>query len=224
MGKTVGLLSPGLRLAPRITSEFVAHLGPDVDVIDAAALDGVGPAEIEQWLTPLPQAAVPTALADGSVVPVDADRLTGRLQDQLRRLEAMGADAVVLWSTFPLPVRSERCLLVDPARLVLHVALALAGGGALGVVTPVSRALSPVRHRWEAYPGEVVFAVATPFGPDGEWSAVARALREAGAGMVVLDSMDYGEEARSELHRVLRVPVLRAASLVARLVADALGS
>lgn len=222
MGKTVGLLLTGHAPCRDVADELVPYFGPDVDVIQAGALDGRGPDGLSELHPPAPQQSVLVRLADGGAVAVDAERLAPLLQARLERLEAWGADVVILASTAVLPPLAPRRVLVEPWRLLPAAVGGLLPRGRLGVVTPALRAPERYRSKWEGFAGRAVFAEADPRDPRADWSAVGRRLAEADVDLVVLDAMTYPRERRTQLARLLRRPVLQAAALVAAVVGELL--
>lgn len=227
MGKTLGLLLPGRAPARELAAELARRLAPDVDVVQAGALDDL-PGGYAGRLPPelgprAPEDAVWVPLGEGVAAAVGVGALAPRLQRQLERLEAWGADAVVVASTAALPPLRSRRPRLEPWRLLPAVAGALLPAGRLGVVHPPLRAPARYRGKWQAAAGDVAFAAADPLDPGADWEAVARQLAAEGVELVVLDELAYPDERRAQLERTLRRPVLRAASWVAAVAGVLLG-
>lgn len=222
MGKTVGLLTPGQAPWLEVARQLAPWWGPDVDVVEAGALDGLDRAEIEALRPERPGRGLWVRLRDGQGVAVDAEGIRARLEAALRRLESWGADVIVLLCTCPLGPLESRRPLVDPSRLLPAAVEGLRGVGRIGVVTPPLRDPERYRAKWLPFGERVAFAAAAPFGAEGDWYGVTRQLAEAGVELVVLDCLGYSEDDRAALCRGLRVPVLQACRLVGAAVGNLL--
>lgn len=220
MGKTLGLLLTGQAPWPEVVAAVASFVEPDVDVIQTGALDGCSREEIRRLEPASPRRAIKVRLRDGTPVRVDAEGLGPRLQEGLDRLLRWGADAVVLLSCAQLPPLRSARLLVEPWRLLPPVVAGLLPRGRLTVVIPRPASSECYRAKWEPFAGRVSFVEAEPYGAGESWLELGQGLR--GAELVVLDSMAFPRDAREELQRVQRAPVLLPLSLVCSLAAQLL--
>lgn len=220
MGKTLGLLLPGQSPWPQAAAALGAFLAPDVDLVQAGALDGRSREELVALRPADPFGSLRVRLRDGSFAQVDAHLLAPRLQAALEKLQRWGADAVVLLTCAQLPPLQSRCLLVEPWRALPPLVAGLLPRGRLALVLPRHAPGASYRRKWEAVADRAVFLEADPFAPGENWGSLARQME--GASLVVLDSMGFLREAKEELQRVQRAPVLLPLSWVGSLAAQLL--
>src|SRR5262249_57492688 len=96
--------------------------------------------------------------------------------------------------------------------------------GRLGVLTPSERHVPQTTSRWRADGFDAAVVPLSPY-DEHDPAALARAtaaLRDAEAGLVVMDCIGFRDVTRRDLAARLGVPVLVANLLVARLAAELL--
>jgi protein AroM len=146
MTTRVGMLTIGQAPRPDLVAPF-ARRCPDVELVEAGALDGLGAAT-------LPHAQVgayplTTRLVDGSPVTLDESVLVPFVRTALARLEAGEVVATLLLCAAPFAaVRGTRPL-VRPFELAVRV-LRTTGARRIGVVVPVEEQRHPATRKFAA--------------------------------------------------------------------------
>jgi protein AroM len=94
--------------------------------------------------------------------------------------------------------------------------------GRLGVLTPAAEQISSQRKRWNGIARDVIVAHASPYGPAKVLDAAASQLRGEAVDAVVMDCIGYTRDMKRRIRGVVKRPVLTAATLLARVVAELL--
>lgn len=236
----LGMITIGQAPRVDVVPEMAELLGPAVEIVERGALDSLGPSEIEA-LTPGPDDEIlVTRLVDGDSVFVGKRQITPRVQWKIEELEAEGVAMSVLLCTGTFHgLRASRPL-VEPDKILLGVLRGLSFKGRLGVLAPSARHVPQTEARWRSYGFDPVVAPLSPYDPaerptvtgatspggaqSGAVAAAARALKADGTGLVLLDCIGFRRQTRQELQAALGVPVIVANLLVARVVAELLGT
>jgi protein AroM len=202
----------------------MATLLPSVEILEAGALDGLDRATIATLAPEGDDEILVTRLADASPVFVGKSRVLPRVKARIAALEDQGVALTVLLCTGAFPRLSARRPLLEPQQVLLGVLRGLSYPGRLGVLTPSERHVPQTTARWRADGFEAAVVPLSPY-EEHDPAALARAaaaLREAGAGLVVMDCIGFRDVTRRDLSARLGVPVLVANLLVARLAAELL--
>lgn len=237
----LGMITIGQAPRVDVVPEMAELLGPAVEIVERGALDSLTRSEIEA-LTPGPDDEIlVTRLVDGGSVFVGKRQITPRVQWKIEELEAEGVAMSVLLCTGTFHgLRASRPL-VEPDKILLGVLRGLSFKGRLGVLAPSARHVPQTEARWLSYGFDPVVAPLSPYDPaerltvtgatspggahlEAVVAAAAGALKAAGTGLVLLDCIGFRRQTRHELQAALGVPVIVANLLVARVVAELLGT
>jgi protein AroM len=202
----------------------MATLLPGVEILEAGALDGLDRAAIATLAPEGNDEILVTRLADASPVFVGKSRVLPRVKARIAALEDQDVALTVLLCTGAFPRLSARRPLLEPQHVLLGVLRGLSYPGRLGVLTPSERHVPQTIARWRADGFEAAVVPLSPY-EEHDPAALTRAaaaLRDAGAGLVVMDCIGFRDVTRRDLAARLGVPVLVANLLVARLAAELL--
>ncbi|BAS28152.1 AroM family protein [Limnochorda pilosa] len=219
MRPKVGVVTLGQSPRPDMVGEMRVWLG-DVEPVERGALDDLTPEQIAEVHASNGEDALLTRLRDGSSVVVGERAMVPRLQAAISRLEAQGADAVLLACTGPFPAFQHSRPLLLAERLLVEGAAAVARGCRVGVICPLPEQEEATRRKWSDLFSHLHVAVGSPYGPLDALRRAARRLREARVEFVILDCMGYTQAMKEVVRAEAGVPVLLARSLVARLAAE----
>jgi protein AroM len=222
----VGLVTIGQSPRVDIVPEMAAVIGPEVEVRDAGALDGLTRAEIAALAPSGDDEILVTRLADGASVFVGKQKIVGHVEARIAALERGGATLTALLCTgaFP-PLRATRPL-VQPQPVLLGALRGMRWPGRLGVLTPSERHVPQTEARWRHDGFPAVVRALSPY-EEEDPAALARAadaMRAADVGLVVMDCMGFRRKTRNELRALTGAPVLLANLLVARVLAELAGA
>jgi protein AroM len=224
MKTRIGMVTVGQAPRVDVVPEMREILGPDVEVIERGALDGVS-REAMIALAPGPADDIlVTRLADGSSVFVGKAQITPRVKAKIADLETTEDVALtVLLCTGAFKGIAGTRPLVEPEKVLLGMVRAVSFPGRLGVLTPSARHVSQTEARWRAHGFDPIVVPMSPY-EHGADAGTGEAFRTGGAGLVILDCIGFRRDARRALQEAAGVPVLVANLLVARVVAELLGA
>jgi len=217
--KTVGAITIGQTPRDDIVAEMDKLLGMDVRLVQAGALDGLSPTEIDA-LTPAPgHDVLVTRLRDGREVLVAKRTILGRLQACLdalaRQVEAL---TILCAGTFPT-LRSVRPI-VMPGRLLVAAVNGVFDGGRLGVIVPIPHQREDAAARWSQIDPRVSVAVASPYQDVHRLIDASDELRRAGVTLVVMECLGFTTAMKGVVRDVTGAPALLPVSLTARVLAE----
>lgn len=218
---TLGAVTIGQSPRTDIIPELRTVLPPDVEILEAGALDGLGPEEIRAFAPAGRDTVLVTRLRDGSGVRVAHRHVMSRL---VRKVEALAlqVDAILLLCTGSFePFRTSRPVLY-PERLLLSLARAVASDGHIGVITPDEGQVEEQRMRWRDAARAVTIRAASPYTDGARLPALGRELADAGASLIVLDSLGYSLAMKQAVRRASGRPVLLPRTVLARAAAELL--
>jgi protein AroM len=211
--------------APRtdITPILEAALPPGTEHMQVGVLDGLSRAEIDARYRVQPSGAVLVSrLADGRSVKLDKAAVQQDLAGKLAELERRGCSVILVLCTGEFHGLSSRgAWLVEPDRIVPPAAAAIAGQRQVGVIVPVIEQAESEAGKFAQLHHPPICAAASPYDAGVEdVERAARALREQGAELLLLDCMGFTEAHRSAARRAAGLPVLLSNALIAKMTAE----
>lgn len=219
----IGLVTIGQSPRVDVVPDMAAILGPDVEIREAGALDGLARGEIDALAPTGDDEILVTRLRDGTSVFLGKPKIVPLVEARIAALEGDGAALTALLCTGAFPrLRASRPL-IQPQPLLLGLLRATSWPGRLGVLTPSVRHVPQTQARWRRDGFDAVVAPLSPY-EEEDAAAVqraARAMTNGGAGLIVMDCMGFRRKTRDELRALTGVPVLLANLLLARVLAEA---
>ena len=220
----IGMVTIGQAPRADVVPDMAALL-PDVEILEAGALDGLDRAAIARLAPEGDDEILVTRLADASPVFVGKAHVLPRVTARIAALEAQGVALTVLLCTGAFPRLTARRPLLEPQQVLLGVLRGLSYPGRLGVLTPSERHVPQTQARWRADGFDAAVVPLSPY-EEHDPAALARAtaaLRDAGVGLVVMDCIGFRRKTRDEIAHLTGVPALVANLLVARVATELLG-
>jgi protein AroM len=222
----VGLVTIGQSPRVDVVPEMAAVIGPGVDVREAGALDGLSPAQIAALGPTGDDEILVTRLRDGAAVFLGKAKIVGLVEQRIAALERGGATLTALLCTGAFPRLRAGRLLLQPHPVLLGTLRGLSWPGPLGILTPSVPHVPQTEARWRRDGFDPVVAPLSPYEEEDPAALIraAGAMRDAGAGLVVMDCMGFRRKTRDELSALAGVPVLLANLLLARVITEVCGT
>lgn len=221
--KVIGAVTIGQSPRVDLVPELLTILGPNVEIKEAGALDGLSRDEIAAFAPQDKDYVLVTRLADGSSVKVAEKYITPRLQEKIQGLFDQGIEVVILLCTGEFPEMPGQGLLLRPQRILYNVTQAIAPGLKLGVVSPAADQIPQSQKRWYQVGKEQVMVAASPYGDPAELEQAAQTLKEQSVELVVLDCMGYTLAMQDKVRAITGAPVILARGILARVVKELVG-
>ncbi len=200
--------------------ELQAVLGQQYEFVEGGALDGLTREEVA-GLAPKPgDYVLVTRLTDGSSVQIAEHHILPRMQGQIDRVIAAGAEVVALLCTGEFPPFQSSKLLVKPQPVLHHFVAALAEGKRLGVVIPAPEQVEHAVLRWKPVAKEVRVEAGSPYAEIAQLERATEALKRWEADMIVLDCMGFTTTMKARAAEIAGVPVILPRTVLARTLAE----
>ncbi len=223
MSIPVGLITIGQSPRSDVVPDMATILGPGVEIREAGALDGLPGSDIDALAPTGDDEILVTRLRDGASVFLGKPKIVHLVEARIAALERDGAALTALLCTGAFPrLRASRPL-IQPQPLLVGLLRAMSWAGPLGVLTPSVPHVPQTQARWRRDGFDAVVAPLSPY-EEEDAAAVRRAataMRDGGAGLIVMDCMGFRRKTRDELRELTGVPVLLANLLLARVLAEA---
>jgi protein AroM len=195
--KVIGAVTIGQAPRHDVVDEMLEVLGPEYEVRQAGALDGLSQVEIGALRPVGDDQRLVTRLADGQAVQVAERLITPLVQAQVDRLFDEELPLVMLLCTGVFPPFETKGQLVRPQELLYQAAATLVEGRRLGVLCPAAGQEKQTELNWNA--------------------------RLEGVEVVALDCMGYTRSMQARVREITGALVLLPRTLMAAVVRGRLG-
>ncbi len=220
--KVLGTVTLGQSPRADLIPEMRPHLGSDVEIIEAGALDGLTLDEVHTLYPDKGDYVLITRMSDGTQVKIAEKHILPRMQEKIDSLTRQGVQVIALVCTGEFPGFRSSKLLVEPQKVLFGTVKAVAEGHKLGVFIPDIDQVEHAKTRWSRVTGDLVVEPASPYGSMDAIIEAAEKLRVAGVQIAVLDCIGYTDAVKKAVKEILGVPVVLARSIVARVLGELL--
>lgn len=219
--RKIGMITIGQSPRIDIIPEMREVLGPDVEILEAGALDGLTLEEVEKFYPKGKDYILCTRMSDGTEVVVAKRFIIPRVQKCVDLLSRKGAEIIVFICTGLFPPFSSKKLFVEAQKILDHSILALHGEKErIGLLIPLSDQIKQARRKYGRLKGRTIIKAASPYGPEDEISIAAEALKKADPHVIVMHCMGYTQAMKKKVMEITGKPTILARSLVARTVKE----
>ena len=195
------------------------------DILQAGALDGLGPAGINEYAPGPGDFHLATRLNDGSEVIVAEEKILPRVELAVKSLSQKGVGLILLLCNGEFPDFAADGLVIQPQRLVNQtIAGLLDRRSRLGVMVPVPEQCGWVRRSLAGITNDIVTVVASPYAAGTELAEACGKIEEAGCDLAVLYCMGFSRDIGEKVRGLVSMPVLVSGTLVARVIGELAGS
>lgn len=214
----VGAVTIGQTPRVDVTPDLTKILGPEVELVESGALDGLGAEQIAAMAPRPGDYVLVTRLADGSSVQICERTVTPLVRQKIAAHFAAGIPAVLLLCTGEFPDFPTGGLLLRPQKILFNMVQSVVPAGAkLGVFMPSPEQLEQSSRRWSQITPQNRSIGASPYvRPEETIPAAAEELARWGADVLVMDCMGYTLAMKEQVRRITGKPVVLARSIAAR--------
>lgn len=214
----VGAVTIGQTPRVDVTPDLMKILGPEVELVESGALDGLGAEQIAAMAPRPGDYVLVTRLADGSSVQICERTVAPLVRQKIAAHFAAGIPAVLLLCTGEFPDFPTGGLLLRPQKILFNMVQSVVPAGAkLGVFMPSPEQLEQSSRRWSQITPQNRSIGASPYvRPEETIPAAAEELARWGADVLVMDCMGYTLAMKEQVRRITGKPVVLARSIAAR--------
>ncbi len=224
MKKVIGTVTIGQSPRTDVIPDVTSILGPDIEIREAGALDGLSPEIIASFAPGEGDYVLVTRLADGSSVQVAERHITPRIHEKIAEHFTGGIPVVLLLCTGEFPDFETGGLLIRPQKVLFNAVAAVAKGMRIGILTPSPEQVDQSENRWGSLSPFVRAVPSSPYVNSMEAArTAAEELKEWKAEITVLDCIGYTLAIRSLVREITERPALLARGVAASMVKELIG-
>jgi protein AroM len=221
--KKIGMITIGQSPRVDIVPEMREILGPEVEIMEAGALDGLTLEEVKTFFPKKGDYILCTRMSDGTEVVVAKKFITPRVQQCIDLLTAKGAEILLFLCTGKFPRFSSKRLFIESQKVLDHFIMALhEENERMGLLIPLTDQIVQARKKYDRLKGEMIIKAASPYALKDEVSMAAKELRKADPHVVVMHCMGYTQAMKKRVMEITGRPAVLARSLVARTLKELL--
>lgn len=219
--KKAGMITIGQSPRIDIVPEMREVMGPEIEIMEAGALDGLTLEEVKRFYPRRGDYILCTRMSDGTEVVVAKRFILPRVQQCIDLLTERGAEILVFICTGHFPPFSSKRLFVEAQKIVDHFILALHGENErMGLLIPLSDQIEQARRKYRRLKGEMIIRSASPYASEDEVTQTAKELKKADPHLIVMHCMGYTQAMKKKVMEITGKPTILARSLVARTVKE----
>ena len=220
--KKLGLITIGQSPRTDVTPDLAPIFGPDIQLCQAGALDGMTAQEIAAFAPEEGDYVLISRLRDGSSAVFAEKHILPRLQQCIYDLEAKGVELIMFLCTGSFPAFQSHVPLVFPCAVLNGTVPALAGRSRIAVITPKAEQREQCMEKWSGYVQFVEVTWGSPYGDPEELDRAAREVAEMDVDLVVLDCMGYTSAMKERVRQLSGKPGVLSRTIAARVVMELL--
>ncbi|MDM8102308.1 MULTISPECIES: AroM family protein [Oceanobacillus] len=193
MGKgSVGVLTIGQAPRTDVTPSIQRILGSETEIIEKGALDRL---DVDSFHTVAPDASDITYISrvrNGGSVKMGKSKLLPLLQEERDMLEEQ-TEVIIMLCTGDFPTLQGTKPIIYPDVELNQAVHKVMPSGNLGLIIPLEEQRDSLIEKWNHPEIKKLVEVASPY-EKSNIEGAARALKNRGADLIVLDCMGYNEE------------------------------
>lgn len=204
-----------------IVPEMRVILGPDTEIIEAGALDGLSLGEVKTFYPKKGDYILCTRMANGTEVVVARKFILPRVQRCIDLLTERGAEILLFLCTGKFPEFKSERLFLESQKILDHCLLALHGEQEkIGLIIPLADQIRQAKNKYRHLKGEMIIQAASPYATQDEMRLAAETLKKADPQVIVMHCMGYTLGMKQKVMEITGKPTVLARSLVARMLKE----
>ncbi|WP_080873734.1 AroM family protein [Oceanobacillus timonensis] len=189
---SVGVLTIGQAPRTDVTPSIQRILGPEIEIVERGALDRL---DTDSFHTVAPDTADTTYISrvrNGGSVKMGKSKLLPLLQEERDTLEEQ-TDVIMMLCTGDFPTLQGAKPIIYPDVELNKAVREVMPSGNLGLIIPLEEQRDSLIEKWNHPEIKKLVEVASPY-EKSDIEGAARALKNQGADLIVLDCMGYNEK------------------------------
>ena len=217
--RKLGLLALGETPRDDVTPTLRSILGKSIRIAESGGLDGLSESGLMELMSQDGETSLETRLRSGAVIALSKEAILPRLIAAAEKLSEE-CDSVLLLCSGEFPDLAATCpKLIQPIHILRGAISAIARHRILGLIGPASD-LDAAPSQWAPYAPRVICAAASPYESIEVAVSAGRELVHRGAQLIFLDDMGFNEQHRTAIACAIKLPVMCATTLTARVLCE----
>lgn len=218
--KRIGAITIGQAPRTDILLDVEPILGPDIELIQAGALDGMTLEEVQTLRPDGTGNTLVSRMCDGTAVVLQEQKILPLMQQRINELEDRGVSAILIMCTGEFPETFVSGVpLIYPSKMICNIIASLNNVKSLGVITPDADQIPDIERKWSKIVQKVVPVLWNPYLEKTSEQAVAQ-LREAGVDFAIMDCFGYGKEMSAYASAAIGKPVILSRMIAIRVLLE----
>lgn len=218
--KRIGAITIGQAPRTDILLDVEPILGPDIELIQAGALDGMTLEEVQTLRPDGTGNTLVSRMCDGTAVALQEQKILPLMQQRINELEDRGVSAILIMCTGEFPETFISGVpLIYPSKMICNIIASLNNVKSLGVITPDADQIPDIERKWSKIVPKVVPVLWNPYLEKTSEQAVTQ-LREAGVDLAIMDCFGYGKEMSAYASAAIGKPVILSRMIAIRVLLE----
>lgn len=219
----VGIVTIGQSPRVDITADLAPYLLPNIQLVEAGAMDPFTLEEIEARFYPEEgDTVLVSRMRDGRQAKMGESKIMPYVQEAIHKLAGEGVSAVVLMCTGKFPEFHCTVPFITPYNLIHGVVGSTYPGAKIGVIAPDPDQIGQAARWWEE-DGYTAKAVSLSPYIGSDIASVAAELKDFEPDIVILDCLGYTTQMKNQVISVLPTATILPRTLIARLLNELFG-
>lgn len=219
----VGIVTIGQSPRVDITADLAPCLLPNIELVEAGAMDPFTLEEIEARFYPeAGDTVLVSRMRDGRQAKMGEHKIMPYVQEAIQKLAGEGVSAVVLMCTGKFPAFHCPVPFITPYNLIHGVVGSTFPGAKIGVIAPDPDQIEQAARWWQE---DGYSAAAVSLSPyiGSDIASAAAGLKDFAPDLVILDCLGYTTQMKNEVISVLPKAAILPRTLIARLLNELFG-
>lgn len=217
MKKKLGAITVGQAPRDDVTVDLWDILGPDIELLERGALDGLTKADIEAFKPEPGDYILVSRLKTGESVMFAEKYILPRLQSCIDDLVREGCEMIAFFCTGDFPCAFESPVpLIFPNEILHGIVPALAPNKQIVVITPSKEQVEQSQKKWQKLVKAAHVVPASPYVGLEEVAQVAGKLKGLDFDLIVLDCIGYTSEMKKCVCEASQKPAILSRTILAR--------
>jgi protein AroM len=205
----IGVVTIGQSPRDDIIPEIREVLGPEVEIVERGALDGLSLKEVNEFYQGEAGQTLITRMKDGTEVKITKKHIVTRLKNCILELEGKGVEISILLCTEDFPEIESQKILLRPDRVLQSMVKAILKKGKLGVIIPSLDQIQATKKKWDSTGFSVVVGAISPYtGTEKEIIEIANKFKNLKVDLIILDCIGFNRMTKAIFRDVTKKPVL----------------